>query len=486
MAMRERTTRRLPGLGAACLGVAVLLGCGAAGQQVATPGAGPTNGSGTASTAGNAAAADAIAPPALVLPPGAARRVPVLIRGAEVWTATGKRLLATDVLLEGGRIAAVGKDLQAPEGAQVVQAAGKVLTPGLVDLHSHLGVYAMPQTAAHNDGNEATAPLTPMVRAIDSFDPEDPAIARALAGGVTTALILPGSANIMGGQGAVVKLRGATVGQMVRADAPLQLKMAMGENPKRVYRGKGRIPSTRMGHAWLLRDRLLAAKDAIRKRDAARKAGKDAPDVDRSLAPLEALVEGRARLHVHCYEVHDIETLLRVTQEAGVRVTAIHHALEAWKVPRLLKEAGVGVATFADLWGFKMEAYDASVRGPAVLHAGGVALALKSDHPVLDAHDLMWEAAKAHHHGLDAEAALAAVTRVPATLMGLGAQIGTIEVGKEADVVLWSAPPLTTVGAQPSHVWVDGALWVGPSGNAQSTYAGPPRPEGGSPCGCGL
>ena len=426
------------------------------------------------------------AQPRWVLPAGQTARPPVLIRHAEVWTGRGEVLRNHDLLLEAGVIRRVGVGLQAPAGARVIDAAGRVVTPGLVDLHSHLGVYAAPQSGAHNDGNESTAPLTPFVRAIDSFDPEDPSIARALGGGVTSALILPGSANIMGGQGVVVKLRGATVGDMARLDAPMQLKMAMGENPKRVYRGKGRIPSTRMGHAWLMRDRFAAARQAIEEEDKARASGKEVKPADRSLLPLMALIRGRARLHVHCYEVHDIETLLRVTGEAGVQVAAIHHALEAWKVGPLLRAAGVGVATFADLWGFKLEAWDASVHGPARLHREGVALALKSDHPVLEARDLMWEAAKAHHHGLPAQAALAAVTRVPAELMGLGAQIGTIETGKEADVVIWAAPPLITVGARPTHVLVDGVVWVDPAGNAQQAHAGPPRTDGGSPCGCGL
>ncbi len=421
-----------------------------------------------------------------VLPDGASEAPPILIRGATVWTATGLVLDASDILVRDGRIAAVGKSLEAPAGARILQAEGRVVTPGLVDLHSHLGVYAMPSTAAHNDGNEMVQPLTPMVRAIDALDPEDPAIARALSGGVTTALILPGSGNVMGGTGVVIKLRGATVTDMVVPDAPMQLKMAMGENPKRAHGSKGRLPSTRMGHAWLLRDRFAAARDALRKRAEATAAGKPAPDVDRSLWPLMELIEGRARLHVHCYEVHDIETLLRVTAEAGVRVTAIHHALEAWKVPTPLRERGVGVATFADLWGFKMEAYDASVRGPAILAKAGVAVALKSDHPVMDARELMGEAAKAHHYGLDAQAALAAVTRVPATLMGMAERIGTVEVGKEADLLIWDAPPLTTLGARPTHVLVDGVLWIEGGRNHQAAHAGPPRPDVGSPCGCGL
>lgn len=425
------------------------------------------------------------------LPPGQTQRPAILIRGGDLWTAdsAGRVLAQHDLLIVEGRIAAIGKDLKAPAGAITLDATGQVVTPGLVDLHSHLGVYAAPSSIASADGNEMTQPLTPMVRAIDAFDPEDPAIARALGGGVTTALVLPGSGNVMGGLGVPVKLRGATVADMTIADAPLQMKMAMGENPKRNHGGKGRMPSTRMGHAWLMRERFAAARAQLQRATGgggaeAGQAGAAAGD--RSLDTLVALLRGEVRLHVHCYEVHDIETLLRVTAEYGVPVAAIHHALEAWKVPGLLQARGIGVATFADLWGFKMEAQDASVRGPAILAAAGVAVAIKSDHPVLDARDLMFEAAKSHHHGLPAQAALAAVTRVPAELMGLGARIGSLEVGKQADVAIWPSPPLTSVAVRPSHVLVDGAVWVEPSRNHQQAYAGPARAEGGSPCGCGL
>ena len=188
--------------------------------------------------------------------------------------------------------------------------------------------------------------------------------------------------------------------------------------------------------------------------------GKPRPQ-DLGLEPLVALLKGEVLLHVHCYQVHDIETLLRIAKEFGFRVRALHHALEAWKVPALLKNNDVGVATFADLWGFKMEAYDASVRSPAILHAAGVQVALKSDHPVLDARELIGEAAMAHHYGLPAQAALASVTRIPAMLMGLGDRLGTLTVGKDADVVLWGGPILD-LGARPSRVWIDGRQVVGP------------------------
>ena len=394
--------------------------------------------------------------------PPFAQQHDVLIRGATVWTGEGKVLQGADVLLASGKIAAIGKALKATEGAVVVPAGGRILTPGLVDMHSHLGVYPAPYAKAHADGNEMTQPLTPMVRAIDGFDPEDLAIPRALAGGVTTALILPGSGNIMGGQALYVKLRGKTVADMAIRNPPRAMKMAMGENPKRIHGRKGRQPMSRMGHGWLMRQQLHRARTLLAKQKAwdkgADREGKPRPQ-DPALEPLVALLQGKVYLQVHCYEVHDIETLLRIAEEFGFQVAAIHHALEAWKVPELLKTRGVAVATFSDLWGFKMEAWDASARGPKILADAGVAVAIKTDHPVIDARNLAWEAAKAHHYGLSEQQALAAITRVPAEAIGLGKRLGTIAVGKDADVVLWAKHPFT-VGARPIGVWVEGVRWV--------------------------
>ncbi len=387
---------------------------------------------------------------------------PVLIRDATLWPATGKTLRG-DLLMRDGRIVAMGKGLKAPAGVTTIDAKGRIVTPGLVDMHSHIGVYASPSAMANADGNEISDALLPMVRAIDAFDPEDPAIARAVTGGVTTSLILPGSANIMGGEALYVKMRGRTVAEMAIADAPRSMKMAMGENPKRLHGRKGRQPKSRLGHGWLMRKRLSEARALIDKQarwDGGRTGDKPRP-ADLGLEPLTALLRGQVLLHVHCYQVHDIETLLRIANEFGFKVRALHHALEAWKVPSLLKKDDVAVATFADLWGFKMEAYDASVRAPAILHKAGVKVALKSDHPVLDARELAWEAARAHHYGLPAQAALAAITRVPAEVIGLGHRVGTLAVGKDADIVLWGANPLH-LGARPVRVWIDGVQVVGP------------------------
>lgn len=409
---------------------------------------------------------------------------PVLLQHGQLWTATGDKLDDTDLLLQDGRITMIGKGLVAPQGARVVDVRGKVVTPGLVDMHSHLGVYAAPNARAHADGNEMTAPTTPAVRAIDAFDPEDAAIARAVAGGVTTALVLPGSGNVMGGQALYVKLLGATVAQMQVSGAPRAMKWAMGENPKRFYGGRGQLPMSRMGHGWVMRQRLFEAQELRDQQDRwDKEANRTGPRPLRAeLEPLVALLRGEVLLQVHCYEVHDIETLVRIADEFHFKIAAIHHALEAWKVPALLKERGIAVATFADLWGFKMEAYDASVHAPRLLQQAGVRLALKTDHPVIDAQYFIHEAAKAHHYGLDEQAALQAVTRNPAQAIGMAHRIGTLEKGKDADVLVWPGSPLR-LGARPERVFVDGVEVVGPQGNLQAQWSTDERPVAGV-CGC--
>ena len=409
---------------------------------------------------------------------------PTVLRGGTLWTATGAILPDTDIAFAGGHIVAIAKSLPSIEGYIDIDVHGAIVTPGLVDMHSHLGVYAAPNSRAHDDGNEMTSPTTPAVRAIDAFDPEDAAIARAVAGGVTTSLILPGSGNVIGGQALYVKLFGATVAEMQVPDAPRSMKWAMGENPKRTYGHRGMAPMSRMGHAWILRKILFEARDLKASQDTwdAADHPANARPFKPELEPLVALLRGQILLQVHCYEVHDIETLVRIADEFGFRVAAIHHALEAWKVPKLLHDHGIAVATFADLWGFKLEAYDASVLAPRVLWENGVQLALKTDHPVIDAGDLIFEAAKAHHYGLPEQAALQAVTRNPARAIGLGDRVGTLEMGKEADIAVWPTSPLR-LGARPLRVFVDGVQVIGDGKNRQAAWSQAQKPAG-TGCGC--
>ncbi|KAI8873413.1 hypothetical protein GQ42DRAFT_160535 [Ramicandelaber brevisporus] len=374
----------------------------------------------------------------------------------------------------------------------VINAVGKYVTPGIVDMHSHAGVDSYPSLDGTQDTNEMTNPTTPFVRTLDAINPRDPGLRIIMSGGVTTSLILPGSGNNMGGEGYVIKMRPVEQHSVERMGinygvnpdvepAWRWMKMACGENPKRVYGSQGKVPFTRMGSAYIMRKRFFEASKLRDKQDQwCARANQhldgegslpDEPfpeDIDRE--SLVALLRGQVKLNVHCYMTHDIEMLLRVTNEFNVTVSALHHALDAYLVPDMIKNMphdGTGnnitVATFADHWGYKVEAYTASVHGPARLVKAGVNVALKSDHPVLNAQHMMQEAARSFHYGLDANEALAAVTSVPARSLGLGHRIGRLAAGMDADFVVWDSHPLSN-GAHPTHVFVDGIPQFKPTG----------------------
>ncbi|HVY62711.1 MAG TPA: amidohydrolase, partial [Planctomycetota bacterium] len=288
-----------------------------------------------------------------------ARAESIVIRGGTLLTAS-HGTVEGDLLIEDGKIAAIGK-VTAPPGAREIDARGRFVMPGIIDAHSHMGVY--PWTVAGNgnsDGNEATSPLTPDVRAEDSIHLEDPAFDRARAGGVTSILVLPGSANLIGGEGVVLKLRkGNTLDDVRFREAPRQLKMAMGENPKRVYGSRTQFPSTRMGNLALLREAFHAARET--RADNVSSYHEQFffqwPFRPEHRDVLNDVLAKRIRLQVHCYTKSDILGLLRAADDCGFEVAAIHHALEAYKVAPELARRNVGVATFADWWGFKQEAW---------------------------------------------------------------------------------------------------------------------------------
>jgi imidazolonepropionase-like amidohydrolase len=384
---------------------------------------------------------------ALLGAPAAARAEAVLIRGGTLLTAS-RGTLEGDLLVIDGRIAEVGGTIPPPAGARVIEARGRFVMPGIIDTHSHMGVYPWTVASTGNgDGNEMTAPITPQVRAEDSIHLEDPAFERARAGGVTSALILPGSANLIGGEGVVVKLRpGASLEQLRFAGAPRQFKMAMGENPKRVYGGKGQLPSTRMGNLAFLREAFRLA-DA--RADAAEAAAffETPPFRPSHRDALRAILSSRGpegkravRLQVHCYTRADIEGLLRLADEFGFEVSALHHALEAYKVRDELARRGIGVATFADWWGFKQEAWDAIPENAGLCAKAGVKVAIHSDSA--DHVQRLWhEAAKCVAHGMDPDDAIRAITLWPASILGISERTGSLDAGKDADIAIFSRHP---------------------------------------------
>src|SRR6201986_242795 len=283
---------------------------------------------------------------------------PTLIRGATGLTGTDKGLAHADVLMSDGKIQQVGENITAPAGAVVVDGKGKFVTPGIIDIHSHLGVYPSPSNEATQDGNEATKPTTPEVRSENSVWPQDPGFGRALAGGVTAMQILPGSANLIGGRSVILKNVPAVTSQAMKfPGAPYDLKMACGENPKRVYGDKGG-PQTWMGN-------VAGYRTAFAKAEAYRagwrkywktKAG-DPPDRDLGLETLALVLDKKIPVQMHCYRGDQMATMIDVMHEFGFRIAAFHHAAEAYKVADLLKENDICAVMWADWWGFKMEAY---------------------------------------------------------------------------------------------------------------------------------
>ncbi len=387
---------------------------------------------------------------------------PFAIRNANILTAAGPIIRNGTILVRDGKIEAVGASVSVPAGVQVIDAGGKYVTPGIIDDHSHLGVYASPGVAAHSDGNEMTKPSTPDVWAEHSVWPQDPQFPLNLAGGVTTLQVLPGSANLFGGRSVVLKVVPArTVQEMKFPGAKYGLKMACGENPKRVYESRG--PSTRMGNVAGYRAGWIQAEAYRRKWDKwnAEQKG-EAPTRDLALETLAEVLRGNILVHNHCYRADEMAQILDVANEFGYAVRSFHHVVEGYKVADLLAARGVAASVWADWGGFKLEALDGITANPAILHAAGARTIIHSDSPS-DSQRLPQEAAKAVAAGrkigitITPEDAIKWVTINPAWALGLDDRIGSLEPGKHADIVLWSGDPFS-VYTRTEKVWIDGAL----------------------------
>lgn len=392
----------------------------------------------------------------------------VLIKNVTIWTvnANDEELKGYDLLIEAGLITQIAQNIATPNGfgGQVVDGGGRYVTPGLVDMHSHVGVSSFPSSFGLEDTNEMTDPTTSYVRTMDAIYPNDPSIYQILSGGVTTSLILPGSANVMGGQASLVKMRGTTVGELLIPGAKGAVKMACGENPKRVYGANGKMPSTRMGIGWKFRERFhdaatLRAEQQVWDCNKGKGRASGVRPANIQLENLVGIMNNDLMLMVHCYMVHDFEMVIRTSKEFNFTIKAFHHALEAWKIPAILKDNNIAVATFASKFGFKMEGYDGSTKGVKILTDAGVLTAIKTDHPVIYAKYFMFEAAQVYHYGLTWQQAMRAVTINPAKAIELDKRIGSIEVGKDGDIVMWDRFPLQ-IGAQPRLVIVEGNTLV--------------------------
>ena len=390
--------------------------------------------------------------------------VPTLVRNVTVYDGEGGRIENGAVLFADGKIVSVGQNIEAPAGATVIDGTGKWVTPGIIDIHSHLGDYPSPGVQAHSDGNEATGPVTADVWAEHSVWPQDPGFARALAnGGVTTLQILPGSANLMGGRSVVLKnVYARTMQAMKFPGAPYGLKMACGENPKRVYGSKGRQPSTRMGNVAVDRATWAQAADYKRRWDRYEKDGGEAPTRNIAMDTLRGVLSGEILVQNHCYRADEMAIVMDMAKEFGYKVSAFHHAVEAYKIGDLLKANGTCAAVWADWYGFKMESYDGIHENLALLHKAGACVMIHSD----DANGIQrlnQEVAKALAAGRRAgipvsdEFAWTWLSLNPAKAMGIDNVTGSLRAGKMADVVLWNGNPLS-VYARPEKVWVDGAM----------------------------
>lgn len=381
----------------------------------------------------------------------------VVVRGAIVWTQGPAGILEdADLLVVGGKIAAVGKSLAAPAGALEIDGGGKHVTPGVIDAHSH--------TALDDSTNEGSNNVTAEVRIRDVLQPFDVAIYRELAGGTTTSLVLHGSANSIGGQSQIVKWRwGGGPDDLVLAGAPEVIKFALGENPKQSnwVNPKTRYPRTRMGVAESIRERFQAARDYRRRQEEYRKAAavKGArpipPQPDLQLEAIAEILEGKRQVHCHSYRKDEILQMIRSAEEFGVKIATFTHALEGYKVADEIARHGAGASGFSDWWAYKVEVYDAIPYAFTLMRERGVLASFNSDSDEL-ARRLNLEAAKAvKYGGLQPPDALAFVTSNPARQLGIATRVGSLEPGKDGDFVVWSGDPLST-STMALETWIEG------------------------------
>ena len=387
-----------------------------------------------------------------------------LIKGASIFDGAGRLWLDSDLLIQDGKVREIGKELDQKAGV-ILDASGKWITPGIIDVHSHLGVYPSPAISSTSDGNESTSPNTANVWAEHSVWPQDPQFPLALAGGVTTMQILPGSANLFGGRGVTIKnVPSRTVQGMKFPSAPHGLKMACGENPKRVYGSRKTAPSTRMGNVAGYRAEWLKAveyRDKWRNYDP--EGEKPRPNRDLRMETLVGVLDGEIIVHNHCYRADEMATLIEVSKEFGYKIGTFHHAVESYKIADLLAEEEICSAMWADWWGFKLEAFDGIQQNIALVENAGACAIVHSD-SARDIQRLNQEASKARSAGIrmgidvSKEDAIRWITLNAAKSLGIEKVTGSLEPGKAADLVIWSYDPFS-VYSKAEKVFIDGYLY---------------------------
>ena len=398
--------------------------------------------------------------------------VNVLIKNANIYDGEGNEFIQTDLLIQDRKIVAIGKDLPVSQDFEIIDATGKWVTPGIIDIHSHMGVYAAPRVSTSSDGNESTSPVTADVWAEHSMWVQDPQYALALRGGVTAFHVLPGSANLIGGRGVTVKnLQRNTINSMKFPNAPHSLKMACGENPKRVYGNRKQAPSTRMGNAagyrksWIKAESYLRKQTEYKEKSDKAKELEYAPERDLEMDTLAGVLTGEILVHNHCYRADEMATMIDIAKEFNYKITAFHHGVEAYKIADLMADNGICGALWADWWGFKHEAYDMVQANIAIVDQArnGTGCAIVHSDDAIGIQHLNQEASKALSAGIRAgfdiskARAMKWITSNPAKAAGIYDQTGSLAIGKNADVVIWSKNPFS-VYALAEKVFIDGGL----------------------------
>ena len=378
----------------------------------------------------------------------------LLIKNGHIMTMAGREFTNGSVLIgDDGKITAVGEALEAPEGAPVIDAQGRLVTPGCVEAHCHIGLDNEAVGWEGRDYNEIVDPITPQMRAIDSIYPQDEAFPNAIRGGVTTACTGPGSANVIGGTFTVIKLVGNRVDNMIVKD-PIAMKCAFGENPKRCYgQGSKKSPMTRMAVAALLRETLFKTRRYMEDKAA----GKN-PPFDMKLEAMEPVLRGEIPLKCHAHRADDILTAIRIAKEFGVKMT-MDHCTDGEVIAGELAKEGFPAFVGPSLGGkSKIELQNKSFTTPGVLSKAGVKVSIITDAPVIPLQNLPMCAGLAANAGLPMEEAWKAITINPAESLGIADRVGSLEVGKDGDVVIWTADPLTTIGGEAYVTVVDGKV----------------------------
>ena len=396
-----------------------------------------------------------------------------LLKNANIYDGEGNEFLGYDLLIKNGKIEAIGFDLDTrTENAIEYDLSGMWVTPGIIDLHSHMGVYSAPGVKSSSDGNESTSPVTADVWAEHSVWTQDPQFSLALQGGVTTFHVLPGSANLIGGRGTTFKnVQSNTVQGMKYPDAPHSLKMACGENPKRVYGSRRQAPSTRMGNvagyrkAWIKASKYKQNMNSYESKSEEAKEIVSPPTRDLEMDTLAGVLDGEILVQNHCYRAEEMAMMIDIAKEFGYKITAFHHAVEAYKIADLLADNDICGALWADWWGFKHEAYDMVQENIAIIDQArnGSGCAVVHSDDAIGIQHLNQEAAKALAAGnragfnISKARAMRWITSNPAKAAGIEKTTGSLVKGKNADVVIWNKNPFS-VYAIAQKVFIDGNL----------------------------